>query len=185
MRRADLHPSGVERFFEEDEIIVSKTDLAGRITYANRVFQRVSGYSEAELRGAPHSLVRHPAMPRIVFKCLWDTIQDGREIFAYVLNLACNGDHYWVFAHVTPTFDAAGGLVGFHSNRRCPNRRALAVVEPLYRTLLEVENSASDRAAGLAASGAEVQALLANRGVEWDELMFALQTDAGGERAAA
>ena len=96
--------TGVERTFGEDEIIVSKTDLTGRITYANDVFLRISGYAEAEVLGQPHSIIRHPGTPRAVFSLLWRTIESGREIFAYVVNRAKNGDHYWVLAHVTPTF---------------------------------------------------------------------------------
>jgi len=98
-----IEPTGVESHFGDDEIIVSKTDPRGVITYANEIFIRVSGYSEEELLGAPHSILRHPAMPRCVFKLLWDTIQGGREIFAYVVNLAKTGNHYWVLAHVTPS----------------------------------------------------------------------------------
>jgi len=70
--------TGVERFFDDDEIIVSKTDLKGRITYANTVFNRVAGMGEKELIGAPHSIIRHPEMPRCVFKLLWDTIEAAR-----------------------------------------------------------------------------------------------------------
>src|SRR5208337_1146296 len=109
-------PTTTERFFNTDDIIVSKTDLTGRITYANKVFCDICGYSEAELVGAQHSIIRHPDMPRAVFKLLWDTIQEGREIFAYVKNMAKNGDYYWVFAHATPSYDAAGRIIGFHSS---------------------------------------------------------------------
>jgi PAS domain S-box-containing protein len=87
-------PSGAERSFDEKDIIVSKTDLQGRITYANHVFVQVSGYSEAELLGQPHSIIRHPDMPRAVFKLLWDTLESGHEVFAYVNNMASNGDNY-------------------------------------------------------------------------------------------
>ena len=76
-------PTNRESPFDENEIIVSKTDPRGRITYANDVFARVSQYSIAELLGAPHSIVRHPEMPRCVFKLLWDTIESKQEIFAY------------------------------------------------------------------------------------------------------
>jgi hypothetical protein len=72
--------------------------------------------------------VRHPRMPRCVFKLLWETIQSGQDIFAYVCNLARNGDHYWVYAHVTPTFDEKGSIIGYHSNRRAPDPRSLASV---------------------------------------------------------
>lgn len=78
----DIQPTGTERTFENDEIIVSKTDSKGRITYANDVFLKLALYEESEVLGAPHSLVRHPDMPRAVFKLLWDTIQAGEEIFA-------------------------------------------------------------------------------------------------------
>lgn len=92
--RQQHHVTGKEVFFKPEEIIVSKTDLKGRITYANRVFLDISGFTEAELLGKPHSILRHPEMPRCVFKLLWDTIQNGSEIFAYVINRCKNGDHY-------------------------------------------------------------------------------------------
>lgn len=82
----------------DDEIIVSKTDLKGRITYANRVFLTIAGYTEQEVLGEPHSIIRHPDLPRCIFKLLWDTIQGGTEIFAYVINRCKNGDHYLVYA---------------------------------------------------------------------------------------
>lgn len=139
MSRSRPHLTGVERTFAENEIIVSKTDLKGRITYANRVFQRISQYTEAELLGKAHNIVRHPDMPRCVFKFLWDTIQSGNEVFAYVLNRCKNGDHYWVFAHVTPTFNQAGQIVSYHSNRRVPSRAAIQKIKPVYDLLLREE----------------------------------------------
>ena len=93
MTRA-IRPTGVENLLGEEELIVSKTDLKGRITYANDIFLRMAKYSYAELMGAPHSLIRHPDMPRCVFKLLWDTLQSRQEIFAYVVNLAKDGSHY-------------------------------------------------------------------------------------------
>ncbi|MEK9753939.1 MAG: PAS domain-containing protein [Rhodospirillaceae bacterium] len=86
MARPTLPPTGVERTFEPGDIIVSKTDLTGVITYANRTFCKVAGYDERELVGQQHNIVRHPDMPRCVFKCLWDTIVTGKEIFAFVVN---------------------------------------------------------------------------------------------------
>jgi len=126
-------PTNVEQFFDRSEIIVSKTDLKGRITYANRTFARLAGYSEAELLGQPHSIIRHPDMPRAVFKLLWDTLAERNEVFAYVKNLARDGSFYWVFAHVTPSMDADQNVVGYHSNRRVPRREVVSnVIEPLY-----------------------------------------------------
>src|ERR687897_472191 len=83
-----VRPTGVERTFSPDELIVSKTDPRGVITYANDVFLRVSGYAMDEVIGQPHNLIRHPDMPRAVFQLLWETLAAGRELFAYINNLA-------------------------------------------------------------------------------------------------
>ncbi|KJS35243.1 MAG: chemotaxis protein [Rhodospirillaceae bacterium BRH_c57] len=167
--------TGQERIFGDDEIIVSKTDLRGRITYANTVFLRMAGYPEKDVIGAPHSLIRHPDMPRAVFKVLWDVIGTGKELFAYVKNRSSNGDHYWVIAHVTPSFDAAGGIIGYHSNRRPPNRRALEVIEPLYARIRQIEMQAKDAKAGMAAAHTALLAAVADTGKSYEELMFALE----------
>lgn len=169
-------PTGRERTFREDEIIVSKTDTTGRILYANDVFLRVAGYSEREIVGQPHSIIRHPDMPRVVFALLWETLTKGSEIFAYVVNLARNGDHYWVFAHVTPTFGADGSIVGYHSSRRVPNRRAVATIAPIYAELLAAEGAVTGKREQIAASRALLDKKLTSMGVEYDALMFALET---------
>lgn len=83
-----VQPTSVERVMREDDFIVSKTDLKGRITYGNRIFMEFSGFSEAELLNAPHNIIRHPDMPRGVFKLLWDTLAERQEVFAYVKNMA-------------------------------------------------------------------------------------------------
>ncbi len=172
--RPRIEPSGRERHFRDDQIIVSKTDLQGRITYANDVFIEVSGYEEAELLGAPHSLIRHPDMPRAVFKLLWDTLAEGREIFAYVNNMARNGDNYWVLAHVTPSRDRAGRVTGYHSNRRVPERRCVDLVAGIYRLLREAERSHQDRQAGLVASTSLLEATLAGTGKSYEEWIWTL-----------
>ena len=149
---ADKILTGVERTFPSDELIVSKTDRTGKITYANDIFLSLAGYAEEEILGQPHSIIRHPGMPRAVFKLLWDTIEAGEEIFAYVVNRSRNGDHYWVFAHVTPNIDPGGAIVGYHSSRRSPRREAIAKVEPLYAAVLAEERRHADRKQGLEAS---------------------------------
>ncbi len=168
-------PTGIERFFDEGDIIVSKTDLKGRITYANKVFCDIAGYSQPELIGQPHSIIRHPDMPRCVFKLLWDTIQDGREVFAYVLNMARNGDHYWVFAHVTPSTDAENRLVGYHSNRRVPDPAVVkGTFAPLYADLLREEARHANGKDALDASYRQLVGLLSAKNVTYDELIFSL-----------
>lgn len=167
--------TGVERFFDDDELIVSKTDAKGHITYANDVFLRIADYSEKEVLGQPHSMIRHPEMPRSIFKLLWDTIQQGSEIFAYVVNRAKNGDHYWVLAHVTCSRNAAGEIVGYHSNRRVPDRRIVTEhIIPLYQTLLAEEKKHENRKDGMLAAHGMVSTLLADRGVAYDEFVATL-----------
>ena len=167
-------PTAREVSFPQEEIIVSKTDLKGRITYANRTFCRVAGYREAELIGQPHSILRHPDMPRAVFKLLWDTIADGREIFAYVKNMAKSGDYYWVFAHVTPSYDKQRQMVGYHSNRRAPRRPAVEKIAPLYAEALAAEARQRNGKDALAAGLECVTAALAGLGMSYDEFVLKL-----------
>jgi hypothetical protein len=134
----------------------------------------VSGYTEADLLGAPHSLLRHPAMPRAVFRFLWERILAGHEVFAYVNNLARSGDNYWVLAHMTPSLDRTGTIVGFHSNRRVPERNCIAKVEPLYAAVLAEEQRHTDRARGLAASYTTLTDTLAATGKSYDEWVWTL-----------
>ncbi|NOY43546.1 MAG: PAS domain-containing protein [Planctomycetes bacterium] len=174
MQNSIVRPTGRERTFQEDEIIVSKTDLKGIITYANQVFVRVAGYTEQDLLGQPHNIIRHPAMPKCVFKLLWDTISQGNEIFAYVINLCKNGDHYWVFAHVTPSYDDAGNLTGYHSSRRKPERAAIEKVIPVYELLLKEEQSHNDWREGMQAATELLLSHLDEAGVQYDEFVFSL-----------
>ncbi|MBW7964229.1 PAS domain-containing protein [Bradyrhizobium sp. BR 10261] len=169
-----IRPTGVESFLGEEELIVSKTDLKGRITYANDVFVRMAKYSYAELMGAPHSLIRHPDMPRAVFKLLWDTLQSKQEIFAYVVNLAKDGSHYWVFAHVTPTFDERGNIVGYHSNRRKPDPVQIERIKPIYNTLCTEEARHANAKDGMHASFDAMVGLLKQQGVGYDEFVLSL-----------
>lgn len=171
----DVNITGVERFFGENEIIVSKTDLQGKITYCNDVFLDIAGYTEDECLGKPHNLIRHPEMPRCIFDLLWEYIQGGNEIFAYVKNRCKNGDHYWVQAHVTPSRDRAGQILGYHSNRRVPERDILeGVVFPLYADLLHEEKQHSNRKEGLKASKQMIAEFLAGKGVAYDEFICCL-----------
>ncbi len=136
---------------------------------------RIAGYTEKEVLGQPHSLIRHPHMPRCVFKLLWDTLHGDSEIFAYVINRAKNGDHYWVLAHVTPSKDTKGEVIGYHSNRRVPDKRIVTEhIIPLYRTLLAEEQKYENRKEGMQAAYGMVGALLADSGVGYDEFVATL-----------
>lgn len=165
-------PTQNERFFDPSEIIVSKTDTKGRITYANSVFCKVGLYTEDELLGQPHSILRHPDMPRCAFYLLWQEVAAGKEFFAYVKNLAKNGDYYWVFAHVTPSFDAQGKIDGYHSNRRVPERSAVETLGPLYRTLCQIEQSHADPKAGMMAGVQALVSQLETMKTDYESLVF-------------
>jgi PAS domain S-box-containing protein len=166
-------PTGQERSFSPDELIVSKTDPRGVITYANDVFLRVSGYDMREVVGQPHNLIRHPEMPRAVFALLWETLGRGEEIFAYINNLARDGAHYWVLAHVTPSYDARGQVIGYHSNRRKPSPRAIEEVRPLYSRLLAEERRHATAKAAVAASTQLMTELLAEQGT-YEDLVWSI-----------
>ena len=167
-------PTQTEKVMGDDDFIVSKTDLKGIITYGNRIFIDISGYSERELLGAPHNILRHPDMPRCVFKLLWDTIQAQKEITAYVKNLAKDGSFYWVFANITPSFNPRGEIIGYYSVRRKPRTEAVQTVSSLYRTLLEAERRAGDGQAGMKAATTLLQQTLDQKGVTYDEFVFGL-----------
>jgi PAS domain S-box-containing protein len=159
----------MELFLKDDEIIVSKTDLKGRITYGNQVFIKLSGYEESELLGKPHNIVRHRDMPKCVFKLLWDHIESGKEIFAYVVNQSKNGDHYWVFANVTPSFDINGKIIGYYSVRRKPNVEALKIIQSIYAGLLSAE-----RSGGMSSGMKLLEETLKGKGVSYDEFILSL-----------
>lgn len=174
-RRVELTLTGVTRPFTKDEIIVTKTDLKGHITYANDVFLRLAGYPEEQVIGAPHCLIRHPYMPHGVFKLLWDTLAAEKEIFAYVLNRSSNGDHYWVLAHVTPSYDQQGKVVGYHSNRRVADENILRnVIEPLYAKTRQAEQRYENPKEKAKAGLDYLVSVLQQQGKSYEELIFSL-----------
>ncbi len=123
-----------EEPFPDGRLIVSRTDLRGNITHVNRSFVEMSGYSEGELMGAPHCILRHPDMPASVFRVMWETIASGAKWQGYVKNLRRDGRHYWVFATVVPS-TRDGVVLGYTSVRSKPARAKVAECEALYATL--------------------------------------------------
>jgi aerotaxis receptor len=165
------------RPFEVEELFFSTTDLKGRIQRANSVFTRIAAYSWAQLHNKPHNIIRHPDMPRVVFQLLWDYIQAGRPIVAYVKNLAHDGRYYWVFALVTPM---EGGYLSVRFKPTSPLRHT---VEQLYKDLRAVEASiedqSHDRKAAIAASRTALDAALQKPGFcDYDAFMrHAMKTE--------
>jgi PAS domain S-box-containing protein len=154
----------------ENDFIVSKTDTKGRITYVNKIFIDMAGYTEEELLGKPHNIIRHPDMPKAIFKLLWDMIQNKEEIFAYVLNDTKEDDSYWVYANITPSFDERGNVIGYYSVRRKPTKEALDIIIPLYKKMLQAEKSS-----GVSASTKLLTDLLSEKGVQYNEFIISLQ----------
>lgn len=127
--------------FPEGKLIVSRTDPQGIITHANQAFVEMSGYAEQELIGQPHSILRHPDMPAIAFRIVWETLGRGERWQGYVKNLRKDGAYYWVFATALPNI-RDGRVVGFTSVRRKPSRTRVNECIPLYADLRGEETGA-------------------------------------------
>lgn len=171
--KAGINPTQHEVVLDDGDIIVSKTDLKGRITYANRVFMRIANYAEKDLLRQQHNIVRHPDMPRGAFKLLWDTIEAKQEFFAYVKNMTSEGHFYWVFANVTPDMDEQGRVVGYFSVRRKPKPSAVAAIQPIYREMLEAERQAGP-AKAIEASVALLAGKLKSLGTSYERFILGL-----------
>lgn len=133
--------SGHEYVLRPTQTIQSRTDLRGVITFVNRTLTEVSGYSREELVGAPHSLLRHPQMPRSIYYVMWETIKAEHEFYGYVNNRAKNGDNYWVIAYIAPHYSPDKVLDGFSSVRRAPLRERIPEWADIYEQLNRVEAS--------------------------------------------
>ncbi len=130
-----------EKMLSDDDFIVSKTDTKGFITYCNRIFVEMAGWSRFELIGANHNIIRHPHMPKIAFKILWDLVSNKQEFFGFVKNLRKDGGFYWVFAYITADVDLNDRIVGYTSFRKKPSRKGIEFLEPIYKKLVEAEQS--------------------------------------------
>jgi len=135
-----------EKVMGDNDFIVSKTDAKGFITYCNRIFVDMAGWSRNELIGANHNLIRHPDMPKIAFKIAWDLISSKQEFFGFVKNLRKDGGFYWVLAYITADLDLNGNIIGYTSFRKKPSRKAIEVLTPIYKNLVEAEKGGGMKA---------------------------------------
>jgi len=124
--------------FPEGKLIVSLTDTKGIITQTNRAFVEMSGYERDELIGQAHSILRHPEMPAVAFKGLWDDVDAGKKWHGYVKNLRKDGAYYWVYATVVANV-RNGNVVGYTSVRRKPSRTKIEECIKLYKELKDGE----------------------------------------------
>jgi PAS domain S-box-containing protein len=137
-------PRNEEIILDPKRYIVSETDEKGKITFCNDYFIEICGYTKEELIGQPHNVIRHPDMPKVVFKLLWQTISQGKNINAVVKNLAKDGRYYWIFTEFELKKDAESGkIIGYTASRKAISKHVISVISDLYAKLLEIEKNAS------------------------------------------
>ncbi len=152
--------------FSKKKFIISKTDIKGKIIFINKNFSDISHYSEEELIGAPHNVLRHPDMPRAVFYLVWKTLLSGRPISGVIKNLAKDGRYYWVIADLEPKFDKDGHIIALTAFRRAAPQDVIDTVEDLYATMLSIEKKH-----GMEQSVAYLQGFLEEHEMTYDNFM--------------
>jgi PAS domain S-box-containing protein len=162
-----------EKQLGENDFIVSKTDTNGKIIYCNEIFAKMAGYPPADLIGANHNLIRHPDMPRLAFKTVWDKIQNKEEFFGFVKNLCADGGYYWVLAYITADLDDRGNIISYTSIRRKPPQSAVDIITPIYKQLIDAEKTG-----GIDASAKILNDLLTKHKMDYDEFIINLQKGA-------
>lgn len=168
-------PRNHEIQLDSKRYIVSKTDPKGVIEYGNDYFVEISGYSEKELVGQPHSIIRHPDMPKVVFKMMWDRIKKGQNIMAIVKNLAKDGSFYWVITEFEPKIDPiTNEIISYTAFRKAAPRDAVKAIEPIYKKLLEIESTG-----GMEASEKYLHGFLEEEHTTYDEYINKLVGNKG------
>ncbi|MEO8535092.1 MAG: PAS domain-containing protein [Flavobacterium sp.] len=141
-------PSDREVDWNKTKVLLSKTDTKGTILYANEAFIDVSGYDEFELIGNAHNIIRHPDMPKVIFKLLWDNIKCNKNIHAIIKNMSKTGRYYWVITDFKIISDSDGEIVGYFGTRKSvPEDVIVKFIEPLYKKLIHIEEASGVHAA--------------------------------------
>ncbi|MDP3265291.1 MAG: PAS domain-containing protein [Sulfuricurvum sp.] len=131
------HPAPInEEVFFDGRSLISETDTKGIITFVNRKFSEMSGYSKEEVIGQPHSILRHPDMPKAAFEGMWKIIQEGKIWEGYVKNLRKDGKFYWVIVNIVPKKDEAGEIIGYIASRKVPDRNRIKSIEQQYQQMI-------------------------------------------------
>jgi len=164
-------PEPIDREIPLDpfQTIMSKTDKKGIIEFANDYFMQICGYKEWELMGQPHNVIRHPDMPKIIFKILWDRLFEGKNIHAVVKNLAKDGSYYWVVTDFQNKYDENGEIIALYSRRKAVPENIKLYFSELYSKLLKIEEVGGMEAAGIYLNG-----LLDDAGMTYDEFILHL-----------
>ena len=170
MSKSNIMATNKEIKLNENDFIVSKTDVKGKITYCNEIFMNIAAYDESLLLNINHNVIRHPDMPKVAFKLAWDLISSGKEFFGFVKNMTKNGDYYWVFANITADYDSSGKIIGYTSIRRKPKQEAINAIDPIYKKLVQIEQTGS-----IDDSAAYLNNFLDESNTSYDELILKLQ----------
>jgi len=152
MTKEILRPTKIideEIKWDKNKTIISKTDPSGTILYMNDAFEEASEYNKIELIGEPHNVIRHPDMPKVVFKTLWKNLKEGVNFHAIVKNLTRSGRYYWVITDFDVDKDEKGKVIGYTGRRKAVPNSVIKKIESLYKTLLEIENIKGEKASEL------------------------------------
>ena len=167
-------PIDEEIKFSKKKFIVSKTDINGIITFVNKNFCEISGYSQDELIGAPHNIIRHPDMPRAIFFLVWNSLLRGEPVSGVVKNLAKSGKYYWVIADLDVKKDEHGEIKSLTAFRRAAPQHVIDEVEELYETMLNIE-----KRRGMEGSLSYLESYLEEKGMNYEEFLNDLITPKG------
>lgn len=129
-----------QRYLNCDDLIISKTDKEGTIKYVNDTMLRISSCKLPDIIGRNHNIIRHPDMPKSLFKIMWDMLENGEDFYGYIKNITKYGSFYWTFAFVTPDYDEKENMIGYQSERRAPNPKAIVEISCIYQQMRAKEN---------------------------------------------
>jgi PAS domain S-box-containing protein len=170
-------PEPIDKEIEIDpkRYIVSKTDQKGIIQYGNEYFVEISGYKESELVGKPHNIIRHPDMPKAIFKLMWDRLDARKNVIALVKNLSKSGRYYWVMTDFDIKVNkATNETLGYFAYRRAAPKHAVKRIEKLYAKLVEIEKES-----GVKGSESYLVGYLEERGQTYDEYIDEITKNRG------
>jgi len=169
-----IKPTGKTLKIKDGEIIISKTDMSGKITYANDTFIELSAFSKDELLGAPHNIIRHPDMPKALFYFMWDRINRGKNFKAVVKNITKNGDAYWVVTDFSIKKAPDGSVKYYTAFREGAPSYVVRDISLVYKEILKIEETQ-----GMEISIKHFEALMDKKNMnyeEWIEYMFEPKT---------
>jgi len=160
------NPINEEIKIDDEAVLISVTDPKGIIIEANDVFIETAGYSEEELIGAAHNIIRHPDMPQVMFKIVWDQIKDRENVMALVKNLAKDGRYYWILTDFVTKVDVNREVINYTAYRRPVCKDVQDAITPLYKALCAIEDIS-----GMDASEKFLGEYLENKGISYDEMI--------------